>query len=104
MVLRISSAPGAVPPSTEAGARFERPTLRALPAATRLVAPSSASSPGVDTRRIAPSAASPPAAPPSVAPIPMRPMYLRALCGSKRSVTSDQKPLTRTEPSAATCK
>ena len=38
--------------------------------------------------------------PPAVAPVPMRPTTLRAVCGSKRSLTSDQKPETSAPPKA----
>ncbi len=47
-------------------------------------------------------ASAPPAMPPAVAPVPMRPTTLRAVCGSKRSFTSDQKPETKAPPNAET--
>jgi hypothetical protein len=48
------------------------------------------------------SAVMPPMRPPMAAPALMRPMSRRAVCGSKRSFTTDQKPLMRSEPKVAT--
>ena len=44
----------------------------------------------------------PPTTPPAVAPVPMPPTTRRAVYGSNRSLTSDQKPETRAPPKAAT--
>jgi hypothetical protein len=49
-------------------------------------------------------ASMPPATPPSEAPSVMSPITRRAVCGSKRSFMSDQKPDTTVAPKAAMCR
>ena len=55
-------------------------------------------------QRRASQASAPPVTPPAVAPVPIEPTARRAVYGSKRSFTSDQKPDTSARPNAATCR
>src|SRR5438445_1607905 len=97
-VLSAEGAPGAA-----GGARLDaatwcrpRPTMPAIAASVSSAITRSMD--GTGMRREAPQAMIPPATPPTDAPKPIRPTTFFAVYGSKRSLTSDQKPERRVPP------
>ncbi|KYF61676.1 hypothetical protein BE15_12700 [Sorangium cellulosum] len=75
-----------------------------VPALSALAAARARSMVGASMRWLARHAKRPPTTPPSVPPPAMRPMERRAVWGSKRSLTSDQKAEMRVAPKTAMCR